>query len=927
MYKTVLDILTAKNENHYIEFPTDIRYLYELHDYITKLDDLDKLHGLTIDWLKILLLNPFDLSSLKTPKFCSVILRDHKCAGYFIANLIKNDKKRMDEKMSKKESTNLLFSEEPKEYFKNGNILGKTVDRMFYFKTIRVVSALAPIPEFQDHLSDSLLDLSLSQVSFHSSEHSEKVLMTKLKKFVDEGPFDYNILIIKYEIITQQCKNGYINPQTCLNYFFSNLNQKISTAYYMAEAISQLPVNPETIYQYFEQDIFCRESLWANSLLVLGLLVYKQKLSAEAPKLLKIIEKTILIETTSVKIVDVRENCLFLVYCITQIIIFHPNKLKNKNELLNILEKRLVNSCLFDIFLECRRAAATILIELKANGLIKTYNFVDLIGVKRKRNILKVPKNEFDLIKDCIYNKIFSLDLEMQIVCLEWLKLNDIKIDLKKVGKNVEYCITDLLDIEISQNIVTTPIYYITALIVYTFLDQLDKIEVLFTKYMFLDPKAEFFFDFILKKASYSNYPFHGTNEFYEMVSNVYDESKVCNYLRFDIPSNVLTKENILLLLKNRKCPILTMTHVHLFDESEIYKELISSRSESFFYLNCSNKKYKTEVLQLITEELQEMKPVERKVIGMRCLFLLRYCNMSDPVFHRKITRLYHQAIMENLDNYQTDKSKDIGFICRLEAYFALIYCKDKKLNIYTIKFLFDCSKYIRDLIIAYLREIKVFKYVESFKSLYFTDLDLNETATIHHKMSFRLYKPKMGVYTLEINQNQYDSSSTISYNDHDQYLSPQFIRKQVFEDNVIQFLENLDLESEELLEDRSREQAMFEAAQHNSRYLAKPYKCHLAMGVFSNTLVSDRSLHDILMDWSGQLCHLIPKIYKTSHRNKFLCLEVYYQLLTHFGLDLDDDLYEFFLKMEDTPFPQIREKIINMYQDLLEEEQQREFS
>lgn len=821
------NILKQFEKNANFEFSPDLENLINIHQFIenellNNVSDI-RMKKMIFQWLRILLNNPFDLQSFNTDRFRTFIIQDNVCAAYFVSNLMKSTQKSFYSK-------NMIFNQK--------------VPSQFFYEFLLVLSKRVKLDEFN------------SEQENNSGKNQQELI----KLFLEESVSN-SIKSLKYKIVTEQGMNSFIDKSECLSVLFADLNLTNSMAFDLAFSISRFSFDVQTILRYFNEDMFCREGLWINSLLILSFLIYEEKVKFYdcINELQKIIYKTVFFECINIYSLKIRESALFFIYCVTQRIISEDKFLDQRSEMIDYIERITLSVAFFDNSLECRRAATTILIDLQGNNIISVHECIDFISVKRKKNFLNVHEKYFEILKPRILQKIFDDDLEMQIICLEWIKKHKKTINLKDCIKKDQYFLFDLFDsfAQLS-NLYNHEYSYLSVIITYLFLDQANKIPLIFDHLMIKEKKFQFFIDFYLKKQFFKNYTFKGENMFYELSSRLINQQSDSIHLNQDIFIKREESEigeyflqNLNILLDNDTIPHMTMFLFYFYDTDTIYKKLLKKRNRSYFLINCFNQKYKIEHLELIQNLLTESS--EKKVIALQCLWILSLIHISrndhesfeTSNYIKKLKYLMKTGIEKNINNYTITYQGDIGHICRFESFLILLYQNDDRFNNCIIKFLYDKNSELREKIISLLAEIGIFKNIKSFKKFSFKNNN-----TIDHLLTDSLFDSVLDNHQISINSE------------------------------LACFLKHVDESVECLLDDYSREKSFFIASFQNYSKLNQKYKKDFAMAIFSYFANCDGSIYQILFDNLDVLVDHIDDIMKVDRRNLFLCLNVMKKLI-----------------------------------------------
>ncbi|ELQ75267.1 Beta-tubulin folding cofactor D [Trachipleistophora hominis] len=494
--------------------------------------------------------------------------------------------------------------------------------------------------------------------------------------------------------------------------------------------------------------------------------------------------KTIFFENKNKHAQRMRETALFLVYCMLRS--SFNDEIDDDNCVddgmlsvdhqcsvitLRFLKNVLLSVSLFDNQLECRRAASSILIDLQARKKIEFLPFIDFYSVKRKNNVLNLPQEHYKgLLEQRMTRKIFDYDLEMQIICLEWMKRHRKGITLKKTIKKDEYNLCDLVERydlreglgkqegraactskDCNTDAINEPISYTTALIAYLFLNQIEKIQIDFDEFLLEDKKFAFFADAYLKSTIFKNFDFKGECSFYDMVENVItpNNRRVSShsspfktyYIDYNTENSV-NDQNLVFLLDNNSCPHLTMFLYSTLDSDFLFKRLVKRRSLSYFLINVFNTKYFAEYLELVKGMLND-RDVERTRIGMNCIYMMyrlygdtNVGKEKDDINVRKETDKDDINVGKEKDDINVGKEKDdinVGKETDKDdgkniLYELLYHAIDTNLNNYMINYKGDVGYQCRKesfFLLFYLKDQRVNYYI--IKYLFDKNKELRE--------------------------------------------------------------------------------------------------------------------------------------------------------------------------------------------------------
>lgn len=927
-------------------------------------------------WLLVLLNNPFNLSFLNTHNFISFVLDDLQCAALLVSNLMKNS--------------------ENGQFYRENEILGNKISETKYYEFLYHLSKKIKLYDF---CSTSTDNQPCTATKSHDDKYTgtSHDLVKKLGSFIK--PTDTETLkALKYKIITNQGIYNRVDKQPVLDTLFLHLKQSSARhSLALSYSISKFNFDAKELLACFYGPVFCREGLWINALLILCFKVLEKKVHVRiadessaagwendekegnsgigtlsrtcgtnnivdnkgtenygnkfvAPEMIvDILLKTVFFECKNRYAQQMRETALFLVYCMLRSTLYSGNPSTEHKEsgapedvhvsnaiTLQFLRSMLLSVSLLDNQLECRRAACSILIELQAHSKTEFLPFIDFYKVKRKNNALNLPQEYYSgLLKQRLIVKIFDHDLEMQIICLEWMKKHGKGIKLKHTIKKDEYSLCDLVEEhefreraadetgkslcasgECNSNATSESISYTTALIAYLFLDQIDKIQIIFDSFVLEDKKFVFFADAYLKTSIFKHFDFKGECHFYDMVENVaaknekneeFDHNGLFNARYINLNrNNHVNDHNLVFLLDNDLHPHLTMFLHSTLESDFLFKRLLKKRSLSYFLANAFNTKYVAEYLELVRGMLND-KDVDRVQIGIKCVYTmyrmygdtdvyksteqsanstnntLRERSISNFIGCGTLRELLEHAVSTNLNNYTINYKGDVGHRCRKECFFLLFYLKDKSVNYYIIKYLFDKNKELREIVISFLRELGMLRNVKGYKTVYISGGRPCEG--IEHLLSSVVRgsgnDPCHDSEVHDENDLRADSTDLhYNINVHSDRMSTGHV---TIDDNTASFLSSLDAEYKNMCSTLSSEKALFKCAFLSFGILKMEYRIGFAKAILSYFVNCDGSIYEIL-SWgiTEYLIDYLVHVLEGQRREVYCCLRGILNLLGH---------------------------------------------
>lgn len=842
-------------------------------------------------WLLVLLNNPFNLLFLNTKGFTTFILGDLQCAALLMSNFMKN-------------SVN-------EQFYHERYIFGQHVDEVNYFKFLYFLSKKNRLSWLNNGTSENGCCIEVEAAKNHPTD--EIGIINRLQSFV--LPTDTEVIkSLKYKIITNQGVYNHLPKQLVLDTLFHYLKNRTTThSLTLSYSISQFGFDLERLLDCFSTSFFCRETLWINTLLIASFRILEKKTtidvyegknsskSLSAKTVIHTILKTVFFEHKNKYAQKLREMALFFIYCVVKMNQNYISLKQVHKKTTSIVEILMSNShnctftvlseffveillsvSLFDNQLDCRRAAVSIILELEATQGEKLFDFIDFFKVRRKNNTMNLDKKYFfGIVKERMIFKVFDNDLEMQIVCLEWMTNNGINLLLKQIIKKDEYDLCDILDpsyadINYAVQYDTMSLSYVTVLIAYLFLDQLEKIEIVFDNFILDDEKFYFFVDIYLKKLCFKKYDFKNSNYFYDMIdhtivahktnhdsshkSGKYNNSYMfCNekYVKYDAIDHI-SEENLIFLLDNNIKPSLTMFLHGKFDNDVLFKKLLKRRNMSYFLINAFNSKYVHEYIELVKKMLEDNE-IEIKKIGIRCIFVLyKLYGIEDSKTEHVIRTTLHQSIKNNLHNYTIDHRGDIGYICRQEAFFALYYINGEDINYYVLKFLFDKNKKLREILISLLCETGVFENVKNYQCVFIS----REKNILEHLLTNSILKNP-------------DTDGSI----HEDLTNISHTR---VHGNLHKFLRALDNNYRVYSSSIGDEKAFFKSAFASLCMLDQDMKVCFSKAILSYFVNCDGFIHKMLISEVGKyLISYIPYVLSGSGREMFFGLKTVLYLMT----------------------------------------------
>ncbi|ELA47811.1 hypothetical protein VCUG_00653 [Vavraia culicis subsp. floridensis] len=927
-------------------------------------------------WLLVLLNNPFNLSFLNTHNFISFILDDLQCAALLVSNLMKNS--------------------ENEQFYRENEILGNKISETKYYEFLYHLSKKIKLYDFCSTGTDNQ---PCTAAKSHDDKYTgmSHDLVKKLNSFIK--PTDTETLkALKYKIITNQGMYNRIDKQPVLDTLFLHLKQGSARhSLTLSYSISKFNFDAKELLACFYGPVFCREGLWINTLLILCFKVLEKKVHIRiadesgaaggendekkgsggigtvsrtcdtnniagsngtenygnkfiAPEMIAdILLKTVFFECKNRYAQKMRETALFLIYCMLRSTLYSGSPSTEHKEsgaqgdvhvsnaiTLQFLRSMLLSVSLLDNQLECRRAACSILIELQAYGKTEFLPFIDFYRVKRKNNALNLPQEYYTgLLKQRLIVKIFDHDLEMQIICLEWMKKHGKGIKLRQTIKKDEYSLCDLVEEhefrecaagetgeslcasgECSSSATSESISYTTALIAYLFLDQIDKIQIIFDSFALEDKKFVFFADAYLKTTIFKHFDFKGECHFYDMVENVaaksernerFDHNGLFNVRYIDSNRNRhVSDHNLVFLLDNDLHPHLTMFLHSTLESDFLFKRLLKKKSLSYFLANAFNTKYFAEYLELVRGMLSD-REVERVQIGIKCVYTMYRMyggadlhkgteqnansinntlgerNISNSVGCCTLRELLGHAVSTNLNNYTINYKGDVGHRCRKECLFLLFYLKDKSMNYYIIKYLFDKNKELREIVISFLRELGVLKNVKGYKTVYISGRRSCEG--IEHLLSSVVRGSGNDLcHDSELHdENDLRADSTDSRYDVSVNGNRMSTGHVPIDDNTASFLSSLDAEYKNMCSALSSEKALFKCAFLSFGTLKMEYRIGFAKAILSYFVNCDGSIYEVL-SWgiTEYLIDYLVYVLEGQRREVYCCLRGILNLLGH---------------------------------------------
>ncbi|KAF9762882.1 hypothetical protein NGRA_1693 [Nosema granulosis] len=727
-----------------------------------------------------ILSNPFDFNSILKEKdtsillnFCLANINRHEIGKLAISSLVLLNKK------------TILLRKNDRQYFIKDTPVSQEVAYSFLvqYSKGRVINI-----NFKEIDSASDFDFNHTTNNVHTSKDPKDYYFLNLK----DSPL---VLISKIEILSSQIKHYSIKKKVLEDFTMLLNHQNVSVGWSLANSMASIAKYFETTKFIEElkarcQEIFANESLWINTISILGILTLK---GVDVGNVENIVGKALLYDNEFVyRSSLLREHTLFLIWALLKRHL-SVSELSSEPPQYSFFDL-LVFTYVFDCNYNVRRAAASVISEYIGifnleNGYLflklldKNYHkrlenadlllnelavFYDIGRFKKEHlksklghysNIVKEAAS-FLVVKAYDPKEFYSCgeSLEERIACFYVLLYS-----LKQDRETSEMCgiLLCKIDDKIYKTRNSEAFIYLYLICLTQVIEKIIRNPILpICKTLWENTRTT-----LLRQEVILN------NLFYLLTKNIFPRET--SILCWTLGNEMFNKKLLINLRRN---------------------------NESFILVNSQQKelpiaKYKQNIANINLD------------VRIHSYKALKYVENVEN---------FIEEIKKGLDDYTVDRRGDISYKIRLESLYLALH-----LNIdvekYIIRYLVDKSKYLRDYCLVLLSYFNVFQV---FKPPVVLSKDPKHVHFCRLKENFN----KELVEFLEIRN-----------------LKPQFSKE------TLRFLEAFEMEMKKKINSPKMEHAYFESMIAAAETLPEYLKTEFNLGISSTIATSDKGLSDHL--------------------------------------------------------------------------------